>query len=159
MDQPHRYAILLKDFNLSIISNTSLNKIEITEDLLKEKYTQNMLSMRDIAKQLSCSKTQVRKLLIKYKIPIRGSSIRPKNNFRTYGNKKNKGHIVHDRKEAQTIKIIKNLYSEGMSTRSIARILDSMRIPTKNNGKSWHNQTIISILTREGIYKSKKGSS
>ncbi|MCY4523744.1 MAG: hypothetical protein OXB84_03285 [Halobacteriovoraceae bacterium] len=33
--------------------------------------------------------------------------------------------------------------------------MDSMKIPTKRQGRGWHNYTIIHILKRERVYVSK----
>ena len=49
--------------------------------------------------------------------------------------------------------LIKQKYLEDrLSIRDIARFLDAMKIPTKRQGKGWHNYMVIKILEREGVY-------
>ena len=47
---------------------------------------------------------------------------------------------------------IKQMYHEGIGTNAIARFLNTMKIPTKQQGKGWHKNTIAKILKREGVY-------
>ena len=54
--------------------------------------------------------------------------------------------------ELRTINTIRTMYAEGISTNAIARFLNTMKIPTKQQGKGWHNYTIAEILRREGVY-------
>ena len=54
--------------------------------------------------------------------------------------------------ELRTIATIKQMYREGNSTSAIARFLNTMKIPTKQQGKGWHNCTVAEILRREGVY-------
>ena len=65
------------------------------------------------------------------------------------------GQVITHKAEQRTIETIKHMYSkEGLHPRVIARLLDSMKIPTKHRGKGWHHHTVITILKREGIYQS-----
>ena len=59
------------------------------------------------------------------------------------------------KRELRIIETIKKMYcKEGISPRGIAQLLTSMKIPTKRQRKGWHHHTVITILKREGIYKS-----
>ncbi len=61
---------------LSMTSETYITSAFIPVSVLKQKYLDNLLSTREIAKEFACSKTQVRKLLLKYNIPLRNRSER-----------------------------------------------------------------------------------
>lgn len=108
--------------------------------------------MREIAREFSCSKTHIRNQLLKYNIPIRELFKCPKDDSRTYGKRKVSGKTVDHKREQRTIATIKQMYSEGLSTNAIARFLNTMKIPTKQQGKGWHHHTITQILKREGDY-------
>ena len=120
--------------------------------MLRHKYLENRLSIRDIACELACSKTYVRSLLQKYNIPRRQSSDYRSSRWYAYGKRKVNGKTIDHKGELRTIAAIKRMYSEGISTNAIARFLNTMRLPTKQQGKAWHGNTIIKILKREGVY-------
>ena len=44
------------------------------------------------------------------------------------------------------------MYAEGNNTSAIARILNTMKIPTRHQGKGWQQNTVAKILKREGVY-------
>ena len=44
------------------------------------------------------------------------------------------------------------LHAEGVSIATIARCLDTMKIPTRRQGKGWDYHTVTAILKREGVY-------
>ena len=121
----------------------------ISEGVLKRKYLENRLSMREIARQFACSKNHIRNQLLKHKIPLRAPH-RYDNKWYSYGKQKIRGRTIEHKGELRTIAAIKKMYSEGVSTRAIARFLDTMKIPTKQQGKGWHHHTITQILKREG---------
>ena len=61
--------------------------------------------------------------------------------------------------ELQVIETIKRMYAEEhLRPRSIARLLDTMKVPTKRQGKKWDHSVIIAILKREGLYKQSRNS-
>ena len=124
----------------------------ISEGVLRQKYLVDCLSMRDIASEFACSKTRVRDLLLKLNIPIRPRSQLPQHRSTTYGKRMVKGKIVDHKTELRAVATIKQMYLEGMNTMAIARCLNAMRLPTKNQGKCWHQNTIAKILKREGVY-------
>ena len=106
--------------------------------------------MRQIAREFSCSKTHVRNLLIRYKIPLRDPH--KYNRWYTYGKRKVSGKTIAHKGELRTIATIKQMYSEGVGTRAIARFLNTMKVPTKQQGKGWHHHTITQILKRGGVH-------
>ena len=103
--------------------------------------------------EFSCSKTRIRNLLLKYKVPMREPSKYHKDHSRTYGKRRVSDKTVDHKGEQRTIATIKQMYCEGNSTAAIARFLNTMKIPTKRQGKGWHNYMVIIILKREGMYR------
>ena len=124
----------------------------IPEGVLIQKYLKNRLSMQDIARELACSKTHVRRLLLKYNIPLRKTSDYSGSRWYAYGKQRVGGKTIDHKSEQRTIATIKQMYSEGISTNAIARFFNTMKIPTKQQGKSWHQNTVAKILKREGVY-------
>ena len=106
--------------------------------------------MREIAREFSCSKTHIRDLLLKYKIPLR-QPYKYRDRWYAYGKRKSRGKTIEHKAELRTIATIKQMYSEGVNTTAIARFLDTMKIPTKQQGKGWHSNTVVKILKREGV--------
>lgn len=156
LDASSQYTenVLIPQFSME--SDTYTTSPLISESVLKQEYLENGLSTRDIAKEFACSKTHIRDLLVKYKIPLKNPYQSPKHNGRAYGKKKVNGRVVIHKAEQRTIETIKNMYKEeGLHPKAIARLLDTMKVPTKHQGKSWHHHTITTILKREGIYKLK----
>lgn len=51
--------------------------------------------------------------------------------------------------QAKTVRLIYSLFLKGMGYQEITNYLDNEHIPTPRNGKRWHVQTVISILTNE----------
>ena len=128
----------------------------IPESVLRQKYLKNRLSTRVIASEFACSKTYVRSLLLKYNIPMRKTSDYRGSRWFAYGKRRVGGKTIDHKGEQRTIATIKQMYAEGISTNAIARFLNTMKIPTKQQGKGWHNCTVTDIIRREGVYISKK---
>ena len=108
--------------------------------------------MREIAEEFSYSKTHVRDLLLKYNIPLRKRSERYSSRCLTYGKRRVSCKVVDHKGELRTIDTIKQMYSEGLSVSAIARFFNTMKVPTKQQGKGWHHHTIAQILKRERVY-------
>ena len=123
----------------------------IPEALIKRKYLDELLSTREIAKELSCSKTHIRSLLLRYGIPLREPNKYHKDHWRIYGKRRAKGKAIDHKAELRTVATIKQMYREGVSITAIARYLDTMKIPTKRQGKGWDHSTVTAILSREGV--------
>ena len=152
VDQGATCAKNVLNFNFLVKLGGSTTSQTFTESVLRHKYIQNRLSMRAIANEFACSKTHVRDLLLRYKIPIREPH-KAGSNARKYGKRKVNGQIVDYKKELKTIETIKKMYNEGLRPKAISRLLDTMKTPTKKQGRGWHHHTVITILKREGVYK------
>ena len=138
----------------------------ISACVLKQKYLENHLSMRDIASEFSRSKSRIRSLLLRYGIPLREPNKYHKDHWCIYGKRRVKGKDVDHQRELRTITAIKRMYAEGMSTAAIARTLSTMQVLTKRleresdkqaamsraNGKGWDHSTVTAILKRTGVY-------
>ena len=125
----------------------------ISECVIRQKYLVDCLSTRDIASEFACSKTYVRSLLMRYKIPPRKPSEYKGERWLAYGKRKVSGKTVDHKGELRTIAAIKKMYTDGMSSTASARLLDTMKIPTKQQGKDWRYDMIVTILKREGVYR------
>ena len=143
-------SVLNPDF--SIKSITSIASAHIPASVLKEKYLDDLLSTREIAKEFSCSKTRIRDLLRKHNIPLRNRSARYGSRWLAYGKRRVSSKVIDHKGELRTIATIKQMYAEGMSIATIARCLDTMKIPTRRQGKGWDYHTVTAILKREGVY-------
>ena len=141
-------SVLIPQFLVKL--NIYVASSPITESVLRQKYLADSLSMRQIASEFACSKTHVRDLLLKYKIQRRAPH-KHGNMWYSYGKQKVRGRTIEHKAELRTIAAIKKMYSEGVGTRAIARFLDTMKIPTKQQGKGWHHHTITQILKREEV--------
>ena len=142
----------------------------IPEYALKQKYLENHLSTIEIAEEFSCSKSRVRKLLLKYNIPLCKRSERYGSLWLAYGKRRVGGKIVDHKGEQRMIATIKQMYGEGMSISSIARLLNTMKIPTRRrrresykqasmsgaNSKGWSDYMVIGTLKREGAYVARR---
>ena len=62
------------------------------------------------------------------------------------------GQLIKNEKEQETIRMIKQLNSNGLSLRGIGKELNKRLIPTKNNG-IWQANTIRIILNRNNHKK------
>ena len=156
MGSSNHAAELVLNPQFSIISNTSITSPSIPECALKQKYVENSLSMREIAREFSCSKTYIRSMFLRYKIHLRKTSDYRGSKRFAYGKRQVSGKTVDHKGEQRTIATIKQMYSEGVSTVAIARFLNTMKIPTKQQGKGWHRGMVAKILAREGLHKPRK---
>ena len=137
---------------ISIRSVTYITSPPISASVLRQKYLTDRLSMRDIAHEFSCSKTHIRDLLLKHKIPLR-QPYKYHDRWYAYGKRRVGGKTIEHKAELRTITTIKQMYSEGVSTTAITRCLNTMKIPTKQQGKGWHRNTVVKILKREGVLR------
>ena len=137
---------------LSIRSGIYNTSPHIPACLFRQKYLENGLSMRALAREFSCSKTHVRNQLIRYNIPLRETSDYRGSKWYAYGKRRVGSKIIDHKGELRTLATIRQMYSEGVSVSSIARFLNTMKLPTKQRGKRWHHYTITQILKREGVY-------
>jgi len=126
----------------------------LKKSFLHQKFIVENLTCEDIAKQLGYHKTTIKKYLRKF--GIRKSDQEDyayRCNNIPYGKRLIHRKAVEHKGELKLISTIAKLYSEGLHPNAIARVLDSMNLPTKKRAKGWHHHMIIAILKREGIYK------
>ena len=117
--------------------------------VLHQKYIVEGLSIRQIALQFLSSKEAIRMALHEHGIPLRKQSLpHGKPSQIKYGKKIIKGKLQDSISEQRIIKTIKEMKSQGLSLRQIAKNLSTMKIPTKENGKKWHPEMIRRILGR-----------
>lgn len=134
---------------LELLVNQEFNFIPLykNKSFLTQKYVQEGLSIAQIADEIRSSKDAIRKGLMQHNIPIR----EPRNHHGNpsqarYGRQVRKGREVDHQVEQRTIQAIKELHSQKLSLRQIAKILNQMKVPTKCRGKSWHPQMVKRIL-------------
>ena len=157
----HEWTVVAKvaesalNYFFSMELDSCITSSLIPEGVLRQKYLADRLSMRQIASEFPCSKTYVRSLLLKYNIPMRKTSDYRGSRWYAYGKRRVGGKTVDHKGELRTINTIKQMYHEGNSTSAIARCLNAMKLPTKQQGKGWHQNTVATILKREGVYVSK----
>ena len=97
----------------SMKSITYISSLPIFEDMLKQKYLKDYLSIRESAKEFSYSINKVRLLLLKYKIPLRVPlNCHYKDKSRTYDKKKINGRTSDHKRELKTTDTIRNLYKQ-----------------------------------------------
>ena len=152
MEFEHQETNFLLNPKILIKSTTCITYSLIPEALLIQKYLENRLSLLDIANEFSCSKSRVRDLLIKFNIPRRQSSDYRGSRWFAYGRRRVGSKTVDHRGEQKTVAAIRKMYAEGINTVAIARCLNAMKVPTKRQGKGWHQNTVATILKREGVY-------
>ena len=84
--------------------------------------------------------------------PLRKCSARYGSRWLAYGKRRVGSKIIDHKGELRTVATIKQMYAEGVSIATIARCLDTMKIPTRRQGKGWDYHTVTAILNREGVY-------
>ena len=146
-----RETYFLLNQKILIKSITCITYSPIPEALLKQKYLEDRLSTREIAEEFSCSKTRIRDLLLKHNTPLR-KPFNYSNRWYAYGKRRVGGKTIEHKAELRTISTIRQMHSEGLSTSAIARFLNTMKIPTKQQGKGWQQNTVAKILKREEVY-------
>ena len=131
-----------------------LNKI-----LLHSKYVDEGLSAKKIALLLGCSKTTIKAQLRQFRLTKGGSGSQAHKENLAFGTRLVGHRLISHKGESSVIATISRMYSkEGLRPRTIAGILDTMKIPTKRQGKKWDHSVVIAILKREGIYKKSRKS-
>ena len=120
--------------------------------MIKEKYVDKGLSIRQVADELLCSKEAIRNALTSMKVPLRdqnqhhGRPSQPR-----YGYHYRNGKLVKHLGESRLIIAVQEMRSEGMSLRKIAQFLDQIGVPTKCRGKAWHPQMVKNILDKNQV--------
>ena len=121
--------------------------------VLRQKFIVEGLSAREIAKRLGCSSTTVKKYLRLY--GIRKGIRRGKARYNlALGEKMVKGRVMPHKAELRIQSMIIDMHkNEKLPARAIARLLDTMKVPTKRQGKKWDHSVVIDILKRGGVWK------
>ena len=123
------------------------------EFVLREKFLSQGLSAAHIATELGVSKTTVKARLRAFGIRKNTPNGKSRYNL-ALGEKMVKGRVRPHKAELQVLKTILTMHTKkGLSPTSIADILNTMKIPTKRQGKKWSNSVIIDILKREEVYE------
>lgn len=125
------------------------------EIVLRDLYLNKDLTASQIAKQFCSTPRSVKYYLHKFRIRKNKNPGRSRQNL-ALGKKLKNGKLVDHKQELRTIKTISDLYlKQQLSTRKIAEILNTLKVPTKRQGKNWDHSTIISVLKNQNIYKPK----
>ena len=114
--------------------------------MLRKKYTEKGQSVYDIANDISCSKSTIVNRLHQYGIEIKPKKGTPHKRPPRYGEKFVKGNTIDHLAELRVIKSILKMRETGLSLRQIAKVLDELKVPTKNKGRGWHPEMISRIL-------------
>lgn len=121
------------------------------KDFLHQKYVIQGLSIAQIAGQILSSREAVRAGLIGAGIKRKRVGEAGKNPAQApYGFRKLEGVLVAHLGEQRVIQSIRKMSNSGLSYRMICEFLTSIKVPTKNRGKSWQPEMIRRILTRLG---------
>ena len=110
----HHCAEYVLNPQFSMGSSCSTTSLFIPENVLKQKYLEDCLSTREIAKKFSCSKTRVRNLLLKYKVPLRESPTYYRDNSRIFGKRKVASKVIDHKGELHNMQT-------GTEQKSVAR--------------------------------------
>ena len=114
-------------------------------NLLHEKYIVLGLSLKQIARELCCSKNTIRSALMRTGIPLRGRQEKGRSSNPRYGTKATKGHRVEDKTEQKVIKTVHEMHNDGISFPKIAKYLTGAGVPTKTRRKKWHHEVVRQI--------------
>lgn len=129
------------------------------KSFLHEKYVVEGLSAKSLADLLGCSTTTVKARLREFRLTRGGSGNAVHREKLAYGKRIVGNRETSHKREIQIIETIKRMYAdEHLRPRSIASLLDTMKVPTKRRGKKWDHSVVIAILKRAGIYKQSRKS-
>jgi IS30 family transposase len=116
-------------------------------------YIKRDLPIREIARQMNVSNSTVIECLRRLGIHDKGARKRVITQGQIpFGFDYKNGKLEKNKEEQKVIRIIKQLRSNGLSFRGIARELNKRLVPTKKNG-IWQAGTVSTILSRAGNQK------
>ncbi len=121
----------------------------LNEDVLRQKYLVERLSIRQIAGELVSSKATISKYLHRYGIKVkkRGTKeLAPPNP--AYGERRYGNRVVKNHEEQKVISLILNLHEAGYSFRAIARTLNESGVQTRKRSSRWHHWVVAEIVKR-----------
>ena len=126
----------------------STQSLRFEKSVLRQKYIDEGLTAAKLALELGCSLTTMKKYLREFGI-VKGQGAKCKTNL-ALGEKIEKGKVVDHKRELWVKEtIVKMHQEEGLGFRAIARILTSMKVPTKKQGKKWDHSVVRDIVRRE----------
>ena len=117
---------------------------------LHQKYVLEGRSIAQIAAEILSSREAVRMGLIEFGIKRKKRGEPGLNPSQApYGFRKVEGMLIVHFGEQRVIQSIKKMSEGGLSYRTICEFLTSIKVPTKNRGKSWQPEMIRRILNRQ----------
>ncbi len=121
-------------------------KIKLNEVVLRQKYVEDGLSLRQISVEFLYSKNAIRNLLIKSGIPLRQSHKQHgRHSTPRFGTKIVNDKVVPHLAERRVVDTIIDLREKGFSFRQVADFLSKLGIPTKRKGQKWHKEVVRQI--------------
>jgi site-specific DNA recombinase len=120
----------------------------MNKQVLAQKYIEERLSMKEIAKDLGTARSTISKYLRKHGIPLRTAYfIRKRIGFGlAYGKRIVSRQEVAHKREMENIARMRNLREKGFSYWKIADALNALKVPTKTGRARWHARSIQQIL-------------
>ncbi len=135
-----------------VIDTIDFNFEQLWKDkhFLHQKYVLEGRSIAQIAVEILSSREAVRMGLIEFGIKRKQRGERGQNPSQApYGFRKVEGNLIVHLGEHRVIDSIKKMSTSGLSYRTICEFLTSIKVPTKNRGKSWQPEMIRRILNRQ----------
>jgi hypothetical protein len=145
VDQSGCNTIFCPPAEIQVITNVKHIPLIKSKEFLHRKYVTEGLSIQQIVDLTMSSKTTVKRYLKEVGIPLRWEDLRlgPP----SYGERRLKGRKVQNRVEVEVMEKIRDMHEKGISATQIAKLLNTLALPTKLGGK-WHAKTILKILQR-----------
>ena len=120
----------------------------MNKQVLAQKYIEDRLSMKEIAKDLGTARSTISKYLRKHGIPLRTAYfIRKRIGFGlAYGKRIVSRREVAHKREVENIARMRNLREKGFSYWKIADAFNALKVPTKTGRGRWHARSVQQIL-------------
>lgn len=118
---------------------------------LRQKYVEERLSCKEIARLTFSARTTVLKHLKLAGIPVRGAGQNTRRWNQAYGVRLVKRRETFFKAEQENIEKMGALRDQGLSYWKIADVLNAMRVPTKTAKGPWQARTVQRILSKNLI--------
>ena len=119
------------------------------KDFLLQKYVLEGRSIAQIAAEILSSREAGRMGLIVFGIKRRKRGEPGLNPAQVhYGYRKVEGKLIAHLGEQRVIGSIRKMSESGLSYRTICEFLTSIKVPTKNKGRSWQPEMVRRVLNR-----------
>lgn len=119
---------------------------------LHQKYVLEGLSIAQIAGQILSSREAVRMGLIEFGLKRKRQGEAGQNPAQApYGFRKVEGKLILHLAEQRVVQSVKKMSESGLSYRTICEFLNSIKVPTKNRGKSWQPEMVRRLLSRSSV--------